>query len=212
VRDDHADIFARAMHWIDVQVLADGRPDVLAIEEPVAPFQMQGQTQWSTTQIALGLQAIFMGAARRHGIKIITAPIRSWRKYALGHGALKGTDAKARMVRLVHELGFGDEDTDHNAAEAAGIWLYAGAQVAPMQVVRSRCLFAGTDHGWRAAMLGNGHARAHSQAVVAACQAASGGGIGGVADRVLGVDIQVSLVGAIRSICLMAIAWRGNIW
>jgi hypothetical protein len=142
--DDHPDVFARALRWIDVQLSAEacmGRPNVLAIEEPVAPFQVQGQTQWATTQIALGLQAIFMGAARRHGIQIITAPIRSWRKYALGHGALKGAEAKQRMVRLVHELGFADEDTDHNAAEAAGIWLYAGAQSAPMQVTRHEPLF-----------------------------------------------------------------------
>jgi hypothetical protein len=77
VRDDHADIFARAMHWIDMQVSADGRPDALAIEAPIAPFQVQGSTQWATTQIALGLQAM------RHNIKIITAPIRTWRNGAL---------------------------------------------------------------------------------------------------------------------------------
>jgi hypothetical protein len=141
---DHPDVFARAMHWIDVQVSSDacmGRPDVLAIEEPVAPFQVQGQTQWATTQIALGLQGIFQGAARRHDIKVITAPIRTWRKYTLGAGAMKGADAKAAMVQLVRQLGWADEEIDHNAAEAAGIWLYAGAQAAPMQVTRHEPLF-----------------------------------------------------------------------
>jgi hypothetical protein len=145
VRDDHADIFARALEWIDGQLSSDGRPDVLAIEEPVAPFQVQGQTQWATTQIALGLQAIFQGTARRYGIKVITAPIRSWRKYALGQGALKGAEAKARMVKLVRELGFANDAVDHNAAEACGIWLYAGAQAAPMQVTRHEPLFAAAE-------------------------------------------------------------------
>jgi hypothetical protein len=58
-------------------------------------------------------------------------------KYALGQGALKGKDAKAAMVKLVHELGFADDDI----GQACGVWLFAGAQAAPMLVTRHEPLF-----------------------------------------------------------------------
>jgi hypothetical protein len=146
LHDDHADIFARALRWIELQFSSRsvfGVPGVLAIEEPVAPWQVQGETQYAATKIALGLQAIFQGAARAQGIQIITAPVRTWRKYALGAGNMKGADAKRAIMRLAKQLGWWDESLDHNAAEACGIWLYACGQCNPKLALRPEPLFVG---------------------------------------------------------------------
>ncbi len=121
--------------------LETDKPTLLAIEAPIPPSQKAGLTNFDTTLIAIGLSAIFRGAARERSIPIKLAPIGSWRKYVLGCGNLKGADAKAGMVRLCRGLGWGD--VDHNAAEAAGIWLYACALTAPKMVCRHEPLFSG---------------------------------------------------------------------
>lgn len=148
--DGPEDVFARAMRWIDRALdgyIAVGgavldRPALLAIEAPISPSHKFGRTSFDTTLIALGLSAIFRGAARGRGVPIRLAPINSWRKYALGRGDLKGPEAKAAMVRLCRGLRWGDA-VDHNAAEAAGIFLWASGQVSPTTATRPEPLFAG---------------------------------------------------------------------
>jgi hypothetical protein len=144
--DDHFDVFMRARCWINAQLSPNngpifGRITVLAIERPVPPSKAYGGTNFDTTLIALGLFAMFGAAARYHGVKILPAHIGTWRKYALGVGNLRGAEAKAGMVRLVKGLGWGD--VGHDAAEAAGIWLWASGQIAPERVVRAEPLFIG---------------------------------------------------------------------
>jgi hypothetical protein len=142
--DDHFDICMRAGSWIDTQLCPNaihGRVTVLAIERPVPPSKAFGGTNFDTTLIALGLFAIFGAAARSRGIKILPAHIGTWRKYALGVGNLRGAEAKAGMVRLVKGLGWGD--VGHDAAEAAGIWLWASGQLAPERVQYTQPLFIG---------------------------------------------------------------------
>jgi hypothetical protein len=145
-KDDHFDIFMRARSWIDTQFSPKNGPifgciTVLAIERPVPPSKAFGGTNFDTTLIALGLFAIFGAAARYRGIKILPAHIGTWRKYALSRGNLRGAEAKAGMVRLVKGLGWGD--VGHDAAEAAGIWLWASGQLAPERVARHEPLFSG---------------------------------------------------------------------
>jgi hypothetical protein len=143
--DDHFDVFARASRWIDLQIGPSAimePPDVLAIERPIPPSQQFGRTNFDTSAIALGLFAIFTAAARGRGIKILPAHIGSWRKYALGRGDLNGADAKRGMVRLVKGLGWGD--VEHNAAEAAGMFLWASGQINPRIATRPEPLFVGT--------------------------------------------------------------------
>lgn len=144
--DDPADVFARALKWVE-RVLdgsfddGAGKPTLLGIEAPVPPSKNFGATQFDTTQIALGLSAIFRGAARARGLPIKLAPINSWRKYALGSGRLKGVEAKRRSVRLCRSLGWGD--VDHNAAEAGMIFLWASGQINPQLTTRPEPLFSG---------------------------------------------------------------------
>jgi hypothetical protein len=149
--DEPEDIFARSLKWIDraldgVIGVGNGfvldKPTLLAIEAPIAPSEKFGFTTFDTTLIALGLSAIFRGSARARGIPIMLAPINSWRKYCLSRGNLKGRDAKAAMIRLCRGLGWGDA-IDHNAAEAAGIFLWASGQINPRLATRPEPLFAG---------------------------------------------------------------------
>jgi hypothetical protein len=137
--DDHADIFARALKWID-RALGE-RPTHLAIEKPIPPSGNFGFTTFATTEIALGLAAIFRGAARNAGLPIIEAPINSWRKYSLGNGRLKRKEAKASSIHMCRLLGWGDVGDD--AAEAGMIWLWCCGQINPRLATRPEPLFAG---------------------------------------------------------------------
>jgi hypothetical protein len=150
--DDPEDVFVRAMKWIEraldgaLDLAFDepmGKPTVLAIEAPVPPSGKFGFTNFDTTLATLGMSVIFRTVARSRGIPVKLAPINSWRKYALGRGNLKGKDAKAGMIRLVKGLGWGDHD--HNACEAAGVWLWACGQIAPQRVTRHEPLFLERD-------------------------------------------------------------------
>jgi hypothetical protein len=118
--------------------LKDRKPDLVCIEAPI--MAAWGKTNAQTTSITRGLYAIFTGIARAKGIEVMRADIGTWRKYALQNGRLPGKVAKARCVELCRQLGW--VAADHNAAEAAGIWCWAGSQIAPAQAQRIEPLFA----------------------------------------------------------------------
>lgn len=143
--DEPDDVFGRASAWINKILcgeILDEVPTLLAIEAPIAPAEVAGFTNFNTTRIALGLQGIFRGAARARGLRILPAPINSWRKYCLNSGNMRGAAAKAAMVRLCRQLGWGD-DVPHDAAEAAGIFLWAESQIAPHLATRPEPIFSG---------------------------------------------------------------------
>ena len=130
--DDHADIFARAALWITRRML-DDPPDWVVSETPVGKFN---------SRLLMGLRGVMLGLVHAHRVKITEVPVATWRLYALGSGHLKKDVAKARAVALCARLGWG-EGIDHNAAEAAGMWLWACAKVAPREVPRHEPLFIG---------------------------------------------------------------------
>lgn len=123
--DEAEELFRRAATWMWGRINADP-PAVLAIEVPVPPHQAKGFTQHKTSALMLGLYGLYVGIARARGIKVIRAPIRTWRKCALGVGNLPGEQAKAAMMKRCKQLGW--YSPDHNSAEAAGIWLWACSQ------------------------------------------------------------------------------------
>jgi hypothetical protein len=136
--DSAEDIYGRAVVWMATR-LRDDLPALVVIEQPVPPSAAWGQTNHDTTLITIGLFGIFCGLAKAKGVRAMRAPISSWRKYFLGRGNLKGDVAKRQAVRLCRELGW--DAPDHNAAEAAGIWSWACAQVAPELAPRVEPLF-----------------------------------------------------------------------
>lgn len=133
------DIYGRAVVWLATE-LRDNMPALVAIEQPVPPSAAWGQTNHQTTLITIGLFGIFCGLARAKGVRLMPAPIASWRKHFLGQGNLKGAEAKRRAVQLCRMLQW--PAPDHNAAESAGIWTWACAQVAPDRAPRVEPLFA----------------------------------------------------------------------
>jgi hypothetical protein len=131
-----ADVFARVAKWM-VQLLHEQRPDLIAIEAPVPKFDKSLQN---------GMRGVVLGLACCKSVQVLEVEVQTWRKYALGFGNLKGVVAKAQCVELCGRLGWKVPTTkrgnvDHNAAEAAGIWLWACAQVEPKNVVRHEPLF-----------------------------------------------------------------------
>ena len=130
--DSHADIFCRALRWVTLR-LSEEPPDLVVLEQPLLKHD---------SSMLFGLRGVMFAAVCHHGIKWLEVSPPTWRKYFVGKGHLKGPEAKARAVALCARLGWGDA-LDHNAAEAAGMWLWGCAQVAPREVPRHEPLFLG---------------------------------------------------------------------
>jgi len=131
--DTYVDVFARAVKWFSGK-LDEGLPELVVIEGLV-PAQNH-----SNAMIAYGLHAVFAGLANSRGVLVRFAPVSTWRSYFLGMGRIGGDKAKAQAVMLCKQLGW--DAPDHNAAEAAGIWLYGCSLVAPQITRRHEPLFA----------------------------------------------------------------------
>jgi hypothetical protein len=124
--DGHHDIFGRAVKWMARQ----------CVEQPPALLVIEGVVPQYDKTIQSGLFAIFTGIANAKDIKVLVAPIQTWRAFVLGDGKLPKAKAKARAVSVVHQLGWAAADVDHNAAEAGCQWLWACSQVEPKSVPR----------------------------------------------------------------------------
>lgn len=136
--DQDEDLYGAATVFF-ATFLKDRKPDLVCIEAPIQAAW--GKTNAQTTSITRGLYAIFTGIARAKNIEVMRADIGTWRKYFLGKGNLKGAEAKRQCVKLCAQLGW--VAADHNAAEAAGIWCWAGSQLAPSRTQRIEPLFVG---------------------------------------------------------------------
>jgi hypothetical protein len=124
-------LFARAFIWIKTFEIM--RKPFLIVIEGLVP-------QYDKT-IQCGLWAIFHAVAAAKGIPVIVAPISTWRAFVLGSGKLKKDEAKTRAIATCTRLGW--EPKGHDEAEAACIWLWGCAQVAPERAQRAEPLFLG---------------------------------------------------------------------
>lgn len=137
--DTHEDIFGEATLFF-ATFLKDRTPDLIAIEAPL--IITTGRTTAQVVSVKIGLHAIFTGIAKCKGIPLKVVQVSTWRKYALGRGNLPGPEAKRASLKLCSQLGW-DAASSHDAAEAAMIWLWASAQIAPQSVQRAEPLFIG---------------------------------------------------------------------
>lgn len=135
--DTEIEIFGRAADYLEKR-LADQSPAVIAIERPL----VVAKGYHHDPTITLGLFGIFTGLAKARGIRVIPVSIVAWRAFFLGRGRgkLAGSTAKAEAIRICRALKW--NPPDHNAAEAAGIFLYACSIVAP-NATRPEPLFTG---------------------------------------------------------------------
>lgn len=134
--DEHEDIYGRASRWFD-QVIQRHNPVLVAIEKP---FYSTGNTTFSTTVVLQGLYAVIAGIARARNITVWSVSSGTWRKHTLGTAKHGGRDeAKKAMVKLCKTLNW--SAPDDNAADAAGIWIWATAKFAPHQSIPVEPLF-----------------------------------------------------------------------
>jgi hypothetical protein len=130
--DDAGDAFARALKYIATK-MQGGRPDRAYIEAPIPGMAMQGKTNADAIARLWGLAACIEGALRCKNIMVRRANIQAVRKRFIGHGNLKGPEAKRRTVELCNELGW--EPPNHDAADAAAVWHFGVLQTAPRLAV-----------------------------------------------------------------------------
>lgn len=123
-KDDLTELYGYATLWMATK-LRDNPPDLVVIEKPVPPSAAFGHTNADTTLITIGLFAIFCGIVHCKSIRLEIAPISTWRKHFIGKGNHNGVIAKRLSLERCALLGW--EAEDHNAAEAGGIWDWAGA-------------------------------------------------------------------------------------
>jgi Holliday junction resolvasome RuvABC endonuclease subunit len=134
--DTHEDIWGRAVRWFD-HVLQRHQPILVAVEKP---FYSTGETTFSTTVVLQGMYAVFVAAARAKNITVWPVSVQTWRKHTLGTSKLGGRDAaKKAMVKLCRQLSW--SAPDDNAADAAGIWVWASAKHAPARAINIEPLF-----------------------------------------------------------------------
>jgi hypothetical protein len=129
--DDFDDLMDRAARWM-LERLASDPPRVLVLETPVPPLASRN---FDSTKVAMGLDGLWTGIARSRGVYVRHARVQEWRAGVLGNGRMKGPVAKARMVEMCKRLKW--PAIDHNAAEAAGVWLFA------CQEIRARRMLGG---------------------------------------------------------------------
>ena len=140
--DVRADVFGRAVAWWRMRMQTRA-PHLLVIEPPIPPGDLWGRSNYDATVILHGLYAIFTGLATEQKIPVIEAPTATWRRYFLGRGKLPRAEAKLAAKRLCRHLKWGDEKSDDNACEAAGIWAWGCAQAEPKLSQRIEPLFTG---------------------------------------------------------------------
>lgn len=124
--DEAEDLFGRAGEWLWRRIVL-GKPDVLAIEQPIPPMKMRGVTSYAMTKLSHGLYGALIGIAKAAGAEIMPVHIATWRKCVLGKGNMPGVDAKRAMMEQCRRLGWPAET--HDAAEAGGIHIYASGVV-----------------------------------------------------------------------------------
>lgn len=137
VAEPQIELFGRAVTWFE-GLIALETPSALAIEEP---FYTDKNSNHDVTTMLQGLFAVFTGVARSRGMAVLPVAVKTWRKHALGTSKFGSPkDAKAAALQMCQRLRW--PAPDDNAADAAGIFIWAGATLAPYGVLDPRYLLA----------------------------------------------------------------------
>lgn len=122
-------IFRRAARLLEMRLILE-KPEVLAIEMPVPPHRLVGNTQHATTVIEYGLYGLWTGMAGMTGIKVMPVHIRSWRKAVLGKGNLDRASAKRAAAKVCAWRRWDAKDDDQAEAACIFMWACGAAQLA----------------------------------------------------------------------------------
>jgi hypothetical protein len=126
----NTDVFGRAAGLV-CDLVNLYQPVLIAVEQP---FYKDGESNYATTVMLHGLYGAITGAARARRVLVWPVAVSTWRALALGtskFGSRNG--AKRAMMALCAQLGW--PAADDNAADAAGIWMWATSKYAPYGVL-----------------------------------------------------------------------------
>lgn len=133
--EERAVAFGNLIAFLDIEWSARP-PGLVAVEAPFHLGASQEQTNSAdAVRMAYGLHGVLGGMCCRCGVPLEEVPSSVWRKHFLGYGHRRkgeGADAiKLAAVARCHLLRyFPRNKTDHNRADACGVWDWACATLA----------------------------------------------------------------------------------
>lgn len=124
--DDHEDAFERSLNWI-IKRLMVGSFDAVYVEAPINPAAFIGKynpetgrmgmsTNPDTTIRLIGLWAVLSAAVKVKKIKYRRVNVQTARKSFIGHGNLKGDEAKRRAFEMCKMIGWDPKNRDESDA------------------------------------------------------------------------------------------------
>ena len=115
------EVAAAVIQWLP-QAIATYQPSLIVVEAALPPIASRNA---ASAQVALGFDFLPRGAANIRGIRCIPVHLSTWRSFAFGTSRIKRAEAKARSIALCKGMGW--EPKSHDEADAACIFLWAGA-------------------------------------------------------------------------------------
>lgn len=111
---------ARATRWVAGR-LKVSPVDEIVIEAPVEGG-LQGRTNANTTAVKFILLGALLGPMGLKDVRVVGARISTVRKHFIGHGNLKGDEAKRLVRKVCREIGWDCNNTDESDAGAVAHW------------------------------------------------------------------------------------------
>lgn len=114
-----AEIFYNCKQWLNTSF--ETKPDIIVYEQPI-PMGF-GRTNFESIRILNGIPAIVeLWSYENKIFRISDVNVKSIRKYILGT-IPDGKIVKAEIIKKI--ISYGYIPTDHNAADAIALWIYA---------------------------------------------------------------------------------------
>jgi hypothetical protein len=136
--EEHEEAFERALRWI-AERLRDHPPDAVRAEATInlAAFMRFNpktkKAELATTPATIirltGLSAVIAAAVKVKGIPYEHVRVGTARKGFIGHGNLKGPEAKRRSFEMCKLIGWHPSNRDES--DAGAIWFHGVSQLAP---------------------------------------------------------------------------------
>lgn len=111
----HAARFSQMLRFTDL-LIQRHKPDLLAIEQPIAAGVMGGEER---VQLAMGWRAIVFTVAYRRGVRCVEYPVSSIRAHFIGGAVPKGAGKRLTLERCAR---LGWAAADDNEADALALW------------------------------------------------------------------------------------------
>lgn len=126
------DVWVAGMKWLH-NFLKVVQPDVVALEAPIMSSAPAGGSNPHTQLRLTGLQAVLrtvVAVNLPRPAKLVH--VQSARKFFIGHGNLRGQEAKSRVKRRCIDIGWiTEEDATYDKCDALCVWAKAAGDLSP---------------------------------------------------------------------------------